>query len=155
LRATNVRSGSGGGRRSYPISSSAPPLYHAGRFDRSHSLCPRSFAAGRLPSLLRNMMSPAGINTKHHPSGQSSEATQELVHVQSPMVPSDLVGLEIIGIGLPDGDWYWDAGRGASGATSSVETIALLTMEEAMEAMKKSAKTLKDYKPPSGKAASK
>lgn len=44
---------------------------------------------------------------------------------------------------------------GASGATSSAETTALLTMEEAMEAMKKSAKTLKGYKPPSAKAASK
>jgi uncharacterized protein with GYD domain len=44
---------------------------------------------------------------------------------------------------------------GASGATSSAETIALLTMDEAMDAMKKSNKTIKSYKPPSSKAASK
>lgn len=38
---------------------------------------------------------------------------------------------------------------GASG-TASAETVALLTMEEAMEAMNKSAKTLKGFKPPAG-----
>jgi uncharacterized protein with GYD domain len=42
----------------------------------------------------------------------------------------------------------------ASGAASSAETVALLSMEEAMEAMRKSAKTLKGYKPPSAKVAS-
>jgi len=44
---------------------------------------------------------------------------------------------------------------GASGAMSSAETVALLTMEEAMEAMKKSSKLQKAYKPPSAKASSK
>ena len=44
---------------------------------------------------------------------------------------------------------------GASGAASSAETIALLTSDEAMEAMKKSAKTLKAYKPPSSKGNNK
>jgi len=44
---------------------------------------------------------------------------------------------------------------GASGAASSAETIALLTTDEAMEAMKKSSKTLRDYKPPSPKGRSK
>ena len=42
-----------------------------------------------------------------------------------------------------------------SGAASSAETIALLTTDEAMEAMKKSSKTLRDYKPPSPKGRSK
>jgi hypothetical protein len=44
---------------------------------------------------------------------------------------------------------------GASGAVSSAETVALLTMEEAVEAMKKSSKAQKAYKPPSARAASK
>jgi uncharacterized protein with GYD domain len=44
---------------------------------------------------------------------------------------------------------------GAAGAMTSVETIALLTMEEAMDAMKKSGKALKAYKPPSARPASK
>jgi uncharacterized protein with GYD domain len=38
---------------------------------------------------------------------------------------------------------------------ASVETIALLTTDEAMEAMKKSGKAQKAYKPPSGKAPNK
>ena len=40
---------------------------------------------------------------------------------------------------------------GASGALSSAVTIALLTTDEAMEAMKKSGKAQKAYKPPSSK----
>jgi uncharacterized protein with GYD domain len=38
---------------------------------------------------------------------------------------------------------------GASGSTSSVETVPLMTMEEAMAAMKKAGATHKAYKPPS------
>lgn len=37
---------------------------------------------------------------------------------------------------------------GATGAFTHVETTALLTMEEAMEAMAKAGKTSKDYRPP-------
>ena len=44
---------------------------------------------------------------------------------------------------------------GAAGTLTSVETVSLLTMEEAMEAMKKSGKSLKAYKPPSGRTATK
>ena len=42
---------------------------------------------------------------------------------------------------------------GASGTAASAETVALLTMEEGMEAMRKSAKTLKGFKPPAGKGS--
>jgi hypothetical protein len=37
---------------------------------------------------------------------------------------------------------------GASGASSSVETIQLFTMEEAMTAMRKAGEVQKTYKPP-------
>jgi hypothetical protein len=37
---------------------------------------------------------------------------------------------------------------GASGASSSVETIQLFTMEEAMTAMRKAGGVQKTYKPP-------
>jgi uncharacterized protein with GYD domain len=57
----------------------------------------------------------------------------------------------------PDGATATSAAMmvGAAGTLTSVETVALLTMDEAMEAMKKSSKGLKAYKPPSGKPAAK